>query len=201
MLFRSGVDSKRFIPLSTKKKLELKSDLGFPPNKKIVLHVGHLKENRNILQLLPLQTRNDIQVVVIGSTTTKQSESIKNQLHQAGCIVINNYQPAIERFYQAADCYVFPTVDVQACIQLPLSVLEAMATNLPVVTTRFGGLPDIFPSGEGLFYSSLESNDELVSVVLSAISSTVDTRTLVLAFDWLAVTTQLTKLYVELVNG
>ncbi|KAA3664220.1 MAG: glycosyltransferase [Chloroflexi bacterium] len=197
----SGVDIDRFTPVSTQKKIEIKTDLGFPTDKKLVLHVGHLKEDRNVLKLIPLQAGHDIQVVVIGSTTTEQSKSLIAQLEEAGCIVINQYQPAIEQFYQAADCYVFPTVDAQACIQLPLSVYEAMATNLPVVTTRFGGLPDILPSGEGLYYGSFEHDGDMLKMVRSALTGPINTRGLILMYDWPKVGMQLAELYRELVRG
>jgi glycosyltransferase involved in cell wall biosynthesis len=32
-----------------------------------------------------------------------------------------------------------------------------MATNLPVVTTAFGGIPDLFSGGDGLFICRTES--------------------------------------------
>ena len=40
-----------------------------------------------------------------------------------------------------------------ASIEVPLSVLEAMACNLPVITTRYAGLSTMFNSeGDGLFF-------------------------------------------------
>ena len=35
----------------------------------------------------------------------------------------------------------FSTVDPKACIETPLSVLEALSCNIPVITTKFGSLP------------------------------------------------------------
>lgn len=40
-----------------------------------------------------------------------------------------------------ADLFVFPTYHGEGC---PVSLLEAMAAGLPVVTTQAGGIPDIF---------------------------------------------------------
>ena len=62
----------------------------------------------------------------------------------AGVKVILDFVPRIAEVYQAADAYLFPGSLPYAAIDIPLSVLEAMAVNLPVVTTPFGGLPDIF---------------------------------------------------------
>jgi len=66
--------------------------------------------------------------------------------------VWNKYFENIEEIYGIADCYAFPTTDETASIGIPLTVLEAMACNLPVITTKFGGLPRIFREGEGLFF-------------------------------------------------
>lgn len=65
-----------------------------------------------------------------------------------------------------ADCYLFPVRDDIASIDLPLSVLEAMSCNLPFITTRFGGLDEVFEEGEGLFFldneTSLEENLRII---------------------------------------
>jgi UDP-glucose:(heptosyl)LPS alpha-1,3-glucosyltransferase len=51
----------------------------------------------------------------------------------------------IERYYAASDIYVHPTF-YDSC---SLTVLEALASGLPVVTTRFNGAADAMPSEGG----------------------------------------------------
>ena len=53
--------------------------------------------------------------------------------------------PAMERLYAASDIYVHPTF-YDSC---SLTVLEALASGLPVVTTRFNGASDAIASTEG----------------------------------------------------
>jgi glycosyltransferase involved in cell wall biosynthesis len=57
----------------------------------------------------------------------------------------------------AADCYVFPTFDGEG---MPISVLEAMAFGLPVVTRPVAGIGRAVEHGvEGLLIASLAAED------------------------------------------
>ena len=60
------------------------------------------------------------------------------------------YITHLEEIYALSDCYVFPTTDRRYCVEMPLSVLEAMSCNLPMLTTRFGALPGVFEEASGL---------------------------------------------------
>ena len=201
LLSLSGVDLKKFRPASAEEKQQLRQQLGLPLDRMIVLHVGHLKSDRNLEPLIYLQSPPDVQVVVLGSTSTKSSEALIARLRAAGCIVRRDFVPAIEEFYQAADCYVFPTLDAKAAVQIPLSVLEAMATNLPIVTTPFGGLPDFFTPGHGLWYTNEEQLVGLPLIVQRAVETEpVQTRDKVQQFSWENIAHQLLAVYVDLLG-
>jgi glycosyltransferase involved in cell wall biosynthesis len=99
-----------------------------------------------------------------------------------------------------ADCYLFPVRNDTASIDLPLSVLEAMSCNLPVITTRFGGLDEIFDEGEGLFFldddNQLKKNVEIVREGLVDI----ETRKKVMALSWEKVGRTLDGIYERIVG-
>jgi glycosyltransferase involved in cell wall biosynthesis len=194
----SGVDLERFVPVSPSEKKNLRQQLGLPLDKLITLHVGHLKEDRNLIELLKAQAHPDIQVVVVGSTTTKQSNMVVNQLETADCIVIRNYQPKIEIFYQSADCYVFPTTNHEAAVQIPLSILEAMATNLPIITTRFGGLQDFFPETHGFSYIMPDEFYNLANIIIKTVLANPSSNSYVQNFSWDQTTKQLLEVYQKL---
>ena len=65
-----------------------------------------------------------------------------------------------EELYQLSDAYLFPVLDPSGAIEMPLSVLEAMACGVPVLTTPFGDLQQRFPSGSGVVF--WRSTDELM---------------------------------------
>jgi glycosyltransferase involved in cell wall biosynthesis len=81
---------------------------------------------------------------------------------------------------------------------MPLSVLEAMACNLPVVTTCFKGLTNFFDQSPSLRF--IDETDDLLESVESMLYSTLPsiTRKMVNAYSWDSVVTQLDNYYSEL---
>jgi glycosyltransferase involved in cell wall biosynthesis len=181
------VDTTRFRPCAPAEKAELRRRYGHPVSVQIVLHVGHLKTKRNLDSFLALAKVPNLHGVVVASTSTTQDEEVKASLVSAGVTVLDKYLPEIEEIYRLSDAYVFLAQDPTAAIELPLSVLEAMATNLPVVSTSFGGLPDVFAAGQGLYYWS--GTNDLTSMVGDALRSPAATRSLVEDKTWGAAAT------------
>jgi glycosyltransferase involved in cell wall biosynthesis len=147
------VDAEKFKPVSLERKAELRYKYGLDPKSFIVLHTGHINNNRNIRLLKEIQNQEQ-QVLILGSTSTPRNKGLCWELQTNGIKLFTNYFNNIEELYQLSDCYVFPVVSGSASISIPLSVLEAMSCNLPIVTTKYGGLPDLFPvEANGLFYA------------------------------------------------
>jgi len=151
------VDLNRFIPVNKDIKFALRSKYGFNFSKKIILHVGHIKTTRNIASFISIQNTGKFQVVLVGSTSTRQDNKLKGKMRDAGIIVIDSYIENIEEIYQLADIYVFPVRREDSAIDMPLSVLEAISCNLPIVTTRFGALPDYFSEDNSFKYFDFDN--------------------------------------------
>lgn len=143
-----GIDTDRFSP-STSGRSEIRDRFGLS-DQPLFLHVGHIKRGRKVQNLTELTQYGE--VLIIGSPSTNPCTELKRKLQKEGCTVCTEYVPDIERIYNAADIYVFPAVDDGHSILMPLSVLEAMACNLPVLTAPFGALPEFFEEGDGLLY-------------------------------------------------
>lgn len=193
----SGVDVNRYVPVSDGKKNELREKYRISNEKFVVLHVGSIRKWRNIEVLKELQDIPNVQVVVIGRTSTKYEKNLGLELEMRGCKLINEYFPKIEEIYALSDCYVFPTTNPVGSIDIPLSVLEAMSTNLPVVTTKFGGLPNIFGEKNGFVYSDA---GKFANIVYDIMHNGMDVRTrdMVLAYSWENTATRLEHVYERL---
>jgi glycosyltransferase involved in cell wall biosynthesis len=149
------IDLDRFRRASGE-RAAIRRQLGLAPDRPTALHVGHLRASRGLDPLIELAAEGAMQVVVIASTATAPEPGIEERLRDAGAIVKREYLPSIERWYQAADVYLFPVVDLQGSIEIPLSVLEAMACAVPVLSTPFGGLPSLFAANECLRFVAPE---------------------------------------------
>jgi glycosyltransferase involved in cell wall biosynthesis len=67
------------------------------------------------------------------------------------------YQEDVAPFYAAFDALVLPSENEGT----PVSVIEALAAELPVVATRVGGVPDVVTDGEDGFLVEAGATDDL----------------------------------------
>ena len=191
--FPNGVDCQKFIPVTETDKLYRRKKFDLPENKKIILHVGHIKTNRNLEVFKEIQQIENVQVVIVGSITGRADERLKEDLQKAGIKVFNKLYNDISQCYKMSDLYVFPvkaagnklpdSYNQVGAIDLPLSVLEAMACNLPVITTRFGALQRLFQPGDGFHYAEDEA-DIIAKVKNFFFKNVCETRQKVLPYDW-----------------
>jgi glycosyltransferase involved in cell wall biosynthesis len=188
----SGVDVEKFVPTSNFEKRKLREQYNIQKNKFTILHVGHLIPNRNLGIFTELSKEN--QVIIVSSKYIGTNRKLLNNLRDAGCIIFQGYFPNIEEFYQLSDCYLFP-VKKGDSILCPLSVLEAMSCNLPVVTTDFEGLKTFFDEGNGLIFA--KNGEELIAGIESIKRGNIAiaTREKVEPYSWQNITEKIIKIY------
>ncbi|NIN66755.1 MAG: glycosyltransferase [Anaerolineae bacterium] len=189
----NGVDTERFVPVDAPTKESLREKYNVQSDKLVILHVGSLKRERNLHVMQALQ-QDGCQVLIVGRPSEKRDSVLVDELRASGCIVWTNYVPHLEEIYGLADCYVFPATDRRYCIEMPLSVLEAMSCALPVVSTRFGALPRFFDEGDGLFFAN--GTGELVQGIERVKNDpATGTRDKVLPYAWDNVVASLEHIY------
>jgi glycosyltransferase involved in cell wall biosynthesis len=168
--FPLGVWSEKFRPVKNEQtKRHLREKYGLPLDKFIILHVGHINPGRNLEGLIPLNRKQD-QLVLVGSTSTPKGTppdvELKAKLKTHGILVLDSYYEDIQELYQSADLYVFPVTNPKGCIAIPLSVMEARACGIPVVSTDYGGLREVFPGdGDGVLFAGVENFVESVKII------------------------------------
>jgi len=198
----NGVDIEKFKHCSVDEKIQFRKQMNFKEDDFILLHLASFTSQRNLSIFKEILIREPCEVLIIGREHEKVDQDLINELENAGCrIEIKNF-PRIEEIFQLADCYVFPTIDRRACIETPLSVLEAMSCNLPVISTRFGALPSIFEKKiDGLFF--IEHEDDYVRFIkiIKEKKFISTTREQVLKLSWENVSDRMVEKYKDLIQS
>jgi glycosyltransferase involved in cell wall biosynthesis len=118
-------------------------------------------------------------------------------------MVFTGYTPdkKLPKLYQAADVFAFSTYYEHH----PFAVLEAMSSQLPVVTTNVGGIPETITNGKNGFMCQLFNATEFSNRVLYLLEHPQEAeemafqarKTVVERFDWRIVVQKVLKVYGE----
>jgi len=188
----TGIETSKFVP--TENKSELRKKYNIPEDKTIVLHVGHIKESRNLELLIDINKKfSHCQSVIVGSTATQQEQNVHKKCIDANVIVINKTIDTIEEVYALSDIYCFPVKVNNGAMETPLSVLEAMSANLPIISTNFGQLPELFQQDN--YYKYIDNIDNIdENMIDELISGPCLNREKVSEFTWQATTKKILSL-------
>jgi glycosyltransferase involved in cell wall biosynthesis len=182
----SGVDVDEFMPAHADEKARLKTELGIKPDERVVLSVGHLTTGRRLDILIDASKGVNARFVFVSSDMPTDDPKIQVSLESAGIILIKRFLPRIQDIYGSADCYLFTTGSPDSAIGMPLSILEAMSMNIPVVTRDFSSLSKNLggPSEDkGIYFINDEKN--VIEKIEQALAlKEVRTRSIALDFTW-----------------
>jgi glycosyltransferase-like protein len=143
----NGVDTRRFSPVPDATDADLQAQLGLPPGVPVLLAVGGVEERKNTVRLLEAfrSARSrfpSCRLVIAGGASLLDHDAYQAQfartLAQSGLpqgAVIRTgtlAQELMPALYRAATTLVFPSIKEG----FGLVVLEAMASGVPVVTSR-----------------------------------------------------------------
>jgi glycosyltransferase involved in cell wall biosynthesis len=200
----NGVDLNKFTPVeSNNYKMSLRNKYGIGENQFVVLHIGHLSEVRNLQVFCKINSPTDnISVLIVASTYVYNNENLLTDLKNANCKVIVGFVENIQELFQLSDCYVFPVIWGNT-INLPLTILEAVATNLPVITLNYPGFLTL-PFNRGLYL--IESVDEIDEAIKNTRIDSErgllpDNQKIIKQYSWENISTVLECIYQILQEG
>ena len=145
----NGVDIERFHPRSRRYRQEIRKRYGLRSKDFVLLFVSHnfrLKGLRYLIQALALikRKRQNVKLLVIGRDRVESYCRLAKKVGCANDVVFAGGVKDLERYYASADILVHPTF-YDPC---SLVVLEALASGLPVITTRHNGAAGIISEGQ-----------------------------------------------------
>jgi UDP-glucose:(heptosyl)LPS alpha-1,3-glucosyltransferase len=200
----NGVDLKRFHP-DNKNRQNIRKDLGIPENSVLILFVGSGFERKGLKYLLRATQylrSEDWRLVIMGKGKWNQylqfaPENLRSR------IIHKEPVPEIEKYYSAADIFALPS------IYEPFgnANLEALATGLPVITTRHCGAADIIQHKlNGMIVENPESPKEIADNINTLFdpdlrqSMSQNARTLAENFSPEKNTGEMLKTYQEIIS-
>jgi UDP-glucose:(heptosyl)LPS alpha-1,3-glucosyltransferase len=167
-LIYNGVDTQRFSPEHRETYREmLRRRLGIPADTVLMLIVAHNFRLKGVPTLLRTMGRlrqrgRRAHLVVVGGKNVGTYRRAAGRAGAAGAVTFTGSVEDTVPYYAAADLYVQPTF-YDPC---SLVVLEALASGLPIVTSRYNGAGELLTEGrEGFLISDPHDARELQDCV------------------------------------
>ncbi|MBT5868444.1 MAG: glycosyltransferase [Nitrospinaceae bacterium] len=164
----NGLDLQQFKPMD---QISQRKQLGLPTDRPLLLSVGNLSERKGhkyLLQALSkiLQSYGPVLVVIVGEGEFRSSIEatiadlkLENSVHLAGF----QKGETIANWLNAADIFILPSL----LEGTPNILLEAMACQLAVVSTRVGGVGHVIEDGTNGCLVQPKSEIEIADTVVS----------------------------------
>jgi glycosyltransferase involved in cell wall biosynthesis len=127
------------------------SSYGIPKNDKIIISVGRLVKEKDLslaINAFKYLNKDNTSLVIIGDGPDRKNlEKLKNNLGLKNCFFLgqvpNNRIPSM---MNAADMFIITSIYEGT----PTTVLEALASGIPVISTDAGGIKDIINGKNGI---------------------------------------------------
>lgn len=146
-LVRNGVDTNRFRPREDRDRL--RRERGYEGDDRVVAAVGRFDPVKNYPLLIAafeeVARRNaQARLLLIGTGAGRGNIEREVERRHLGSVVrFAGYRDDVEDWLATADVFVHPSLSEG----MTNAALEAMATGLPIVATRVGGLQEIVVDG------------------------------------------------------
>lgn len=173
----------------------IRKELGIPLDAKVVLSVGEVNKNKNhkvgIEALAKLRDKNTYYVICGRGPLMEAHKELAQSLGVGDRVVLTGYRTDVADFYKMADVFLFPSFREG----LPVAVMEAMASGLPVVATRIRGSSDLVQQGDLFEPTDVDGIAKAItSVQLGRVRHEID------AFDIQSVVGSMKEVYGSLVT-
>lgn len=150
-----GIDLTKFGQAAVDKSAKRK-ELGIPEDATLLLSVGELNENKNHETVIRAIKDVEVYYVIAGRGGLQEHlQRVINELGMTEKVKLLGFRADVAELYQAADVYVLPSVREG----LNVSIMEAMASGLPVVCGRIRGNIDLIDEDGGSLFEPQNVND------------------------------------------
>lgn len=172
----NGIDTAVWLPVQP--DAVLRTDCGIPADAVVAGAIGNLypvKRHIDLVRALPRikAACPNIHVVILGrgdqqDTLEREADSlgVADRLHLVG------FQENTRPWLNLMDCYVMPSESEG----MPLSLLEAMSAQLPVVVTAVGGMPEVVTNEESGWLVPAHRPEALAKTIVHVLTHLSEAR-------------------------
>jgi glycosyltransferase EpsD len=163
-----GVDLSRFNPVSKAMKIQLRNKYLFNNHDKLLIYIAEFNENKNQKLLIKatqklIEDFPNIKLLLVGEG--KQIDECKNLAKNSRldeCVLFLGFRNDVDQLLKLSDIAVSSSYREG----LPVNVMEAMATGLPVVASKNRGHSELL-GDKGLLFDT--NNIEVLTEMLKSL--------------------------------
>lgn len=126
-----------------------RAEFGFQDDDFVVISVGQLSKRKNqkvIIKAISGISDKHVKLLICGLGELEEYlKNLINQLYLEDRVIIAGYRSDVKELLYAADCLVFPSLQEG----LPVALMEAMASGLPIICSKIRGNTDLIEDGKG----------------------------------------------------
>lgn len=146
---------------------DIRKELNISQNKKIIFSVGELNENKNhehvIKSLSGLSKKNWVYLIAGEGTQNENIQQLLKEYKLDNSVKLLGYRTDVISILKQTDLFIFPSKREG----LPVSVMEAMACEVPVVVSDIRGNRDLILNGKWRFpLDDTSKTTNLINTVL-----------------------------------
>lgn len=167
-----GIDVEKFYPNPCDRDKK-RQELGINSDDIVLLSVGELNENKNhrlIIELLPYLKNNIFYVICGKGPLMEEYINLANKLGIQKRLKLMGYVNDTPNYYRIADLFVFPSKREG----LPVSIMEAMASGLPIIATDIRGSRDLLGDSSNVLFSLDDDRDYIIKSINKLLKNRAD---------------------------
>lgn len=159
-----GVDLERFYPVSSEtERTQLRQERGYRQEDFILIYTAEFIPRKNhelLFSILPqlAEKISNLQIVLCGKGPLLEQYKRFTQEKNVPNVLFTGYTAEVADWCRLSDVLIMPSFQEG----LPLAMIEAMATGLPVVASNIRGHRDVVCDGENGFLCNLNKPTDFV---------------------------------------
>jgi len=197
----NGVDAARFTPTNAQYRSDVRQRYNIPADALVVLFVGEYQRKglATVIRAVGRLQDSRVHLLAVGKGNQQQYQAIAAEAGITGQATFAGPARDIEQVFGAADMFVFPTYYEP----FGMVITEAMASGLPVVTSRSAGASEMITEGiDGLLLDQPGDPGELTEKMAALIADEklrkdmgARARSAASAYSWAHVAEDTLRLY------